>query len=312
MALFFSGAGFSHWAAQLPLANDLFDFQIEPFGIIEPNKLATVREIKKAWDQNHPNEPVEAFIHYASHESVEIDQAIKWYLVRRLSEPYLWYEKHAMRWRRHVLMIDENRVLERPGIKEARNFLDLLINFGLQGIITTNYDLIIEYSLGTKGFNYGTDGEILTGRGPYPISQWQNPIQLTGHIPLSKVHGSISWDSNNHYTDGRRGLTGNALIVAPDPDKTRPSELIPMWDLAADILRKSKNIVVFGFGFNKYDSALLELLNENGKAISRVMLIDVAPKTKIAMELWPKAEINSTNPPPEGLNSIRSWLKRCN
>jgi len=311
MVLLFTGAGFSHWAAQLPLANDLFDFQIEPFGVREPNKLATVRELKKAWDENNPNQPIEALIHYASHKSLESDQAIKWYLVRRLSEPYLWYEKHAMRWRRHVLMIDENRVLECPGIKEAHNFLYLLINYGLQGIITTNYDLIIEYALGTKKFNYGTEGEILTGRGPYPLSQWQNPVQLTGSIPISKVHGSISWDSKNHYTDGRRGLTGNALIVAPDPDKNRPIELIPMWDLAEKILGQSNHLIVFGFGFNKYDTALLELLKEYGKSISRVLLIDIAPKTEIGKELWPKAEINSTIPPPEGIKTIKSWLGHC-
>jgi len=74
-------------------------------------------------------------------------------------------------------MIDENRVLERPGIKRAQNFLTWLSRFGLQGVITTNYDLIIEYALGTKGFNYGDVGEILQGRGPYPVSQWHNPVR---------------------------------------------------------------------------------------------------------------------------------------
>ena len=126
MASLFVGAGFSHWAAQLPLANNLFDFQIEAFGVREPKKLAKVQEIKNNWDKNHPDEHVEAFIHYATHKSGEIDQIVKWYLVRRLSEPYLWYEKHAGRWRRHVLMIDENRILERPGVIEARNFLTFL------------------------------------------------------------------------------------------------------------------------------------------------------------------------------------------
>ncbi len=206
-------------------------------------------------------------------------------------------------------MIDENRILERPGVIEARNFLTFLINFGLQGIITTNYDLLIEYALGTKNFNYGNRGETLTGRGPYPVSQWLNPVKLTGLIPLSKVHGSISWDSNNRYTDGRRGLTGNALIVAPNPNKNLPDELIPMRELAANILKKSKNIIIFGFGFNQYDSSLLELLHENGIAISKVMLIDVVPKTDIAQELWPKADIYTTLPPPEGSKNIRLWLE---
>ncbi len=82
-----------------------------------------------------------------------------------------------------------------------------------------------------------------------------------------------------------------------------------MRELAANILKKSKNIIIFGFGFNQYDSSLLELLHENGIAISKVMLIDVVPKTDIAQELWPKADIYTTLPPPEGSKNIRLWLE---
>ncbi|MFO8035014.1 MAG: SIR2 family protein [Anaerolineales bacterium] len=309
MTTLFVGAGFSYWAANLPLANDLFDFQIDAFGVREPQKLERVMEIKSNWDKNHPDEHIEAFIHYAINQNKEIENLVKWYLVRRLSEPYLWYEKHANRWRRHVLMIDENRALDRPGVKEAKNFLNYLIRFGLKGIITTNYDLLVEYALGTKNFNYGSKGEVLTGRGPYPVSQWQNPVRLRGKIPISKVHGSISWDTEKHYTDGRRGLTGNALIVAPNPEKNRPDELISMWSLASNILRDTNQIIFFGFGFNRYDSALLDLLSENGNSISKVILIDVDPKTDIAQELWPKAIISSALPPPDGSDKLQSWLE---
>lgn len=305
----FTGAGFSYWSARLPLAKDLFDFQIEPFGVREINRLSKVRDLWKAWVAFHPTDPTEAFIYDTIHRDNESSRAILWYLVRRLSEPYLWYETHANRTRRHVLMIDENRVLERPGIKRAQNFLTWLSRFGLQGVITTNYDLIIEYALGTKGFNYGDVGEILQGRGPYPVSQWHNPVRLTGRVPLAKVHGSISWDSENRYTDGRRGLTGNALIVAPDPDKSQPIELIAVWKLGAQILNKAKNLIVFGFGFNQYDNALLSFLSDNGSGLEKVLLIDVSPKFEIAKQLWPSADIQSADPPEEGTENIGSWLK---
>lgn len=309
MLAFLAGAGFSFWAAQLPLAKDLFDFQIEPFGVREPKRLARVRQLKEAWDVTNPSEPAEVFIHYALHHSNDSSRSIQWYIVRRLSEPYLWYERHAFRWRRHVLMIDERRALERPGILRARDFITPLFEFGLNGLITTNYDLIIEYALGTKHFNYGSLGEILTGRGPYPVSQWRNPVRLTGRTPLAKVHGSISWDLQNRYTDGRRGLTGDALIVAPAPDKTNPAELTDEWDLAAQILRQASSFIVFGFGFNQYDTALLSHLSENGKTLTRVLLIDVAPKIEIASDLWPSADVQSAEPPPEGSENLNSWLR---
>ncbi len=37
------GAGFSKWAACLPLASQLFDFSIDPFGIREERKLQRVQ-----------------------------------------------------------------------------------------------------------------------------------------------------------------------------------------------------------------------------------------------------------------------------
>ena len=36
------------------------------------------------------------------------------------------------------------------------------------GIITTNYDFILEYAFGSKGFNYGIQNESVLGRGHNP------------------------------------------------------------------------------------------------------------------------------------------------
>ena len=192
MLTLFLGAGFSKWAAGLPLANQLFDFEIEPFGIREIKKLNIIRQMKKDWDVENTNGMSEQFIAYAISESQITRTFLLWYITRRLSDPYIWKEWHAGRWRRHVLMIDENRKNGSPGVIRARKFILQLIPH-LKGIITTNYDLIVEYALGTKYFNYGLSGEVLSGRGSYPISQWQNPVILNGSIPLAKLHGSISW-----------------------------------------------------------------------------------------------------------------------
>lgn len=303
----FLGAGFSKWAAGLPVAAELFDFQLQAFGVTEAAKLRVVTQLKAAWDSEHVGGTAEQFIAHALSLPPRSKSAILWYLVRRLSEPYIWNEWHAGRRRRHVLMIDEIRKLERPGVIRARDFLIGLGN-DITGILTTNYDLIVEYALGTKLFNYGERGEVLSGRGAYPLSQWRNPVALTGPIPVAKMHGSISWDSRGRYTDGRRGLTGNALIVAPTPEKRAPAALASVWDLAGRILRQSSRLLVFGFAFNPYDEALLNHIAEHGRALRAIVLLDVNPNLDRAKQLWPHAELMAFPPPPEGSDHLGEWL----
>lgn len=303
------GAGFSKWCAGLPLATGLFDFRIEPFGSREIKALERVQHIKSEWDCAHPQAHTEEFISdVLSSGHKENRKLVLWYIVRRLSEPYVWKEWHAGRWRRHVLMIDEHRKVDRPGVARARDFMTQL-GFELAGIVTPNYDLLVEYALGTKGFHYGHPGEVLTGRGPYPVSQWKNPVTLTGRIPIAKLHGSISWDENGRYTDGRRGLTGNALIVAPTPEKCASPELATEWALSERILQGAPRILVFGFGFNPYDEALLAHLRKSGTEIRKVAIVDICSRSREAENLWPQARIRCFPPPPEEYEELRSWLR---
>jgi hypothetical protein len=203
-------------------------------------------------------------------------------------------------------MIDENRRLERPGVTRARDFL---VNFGhdLTGVLTTNYDLLVEYAFGTKLFNYGHRGEVLLGRGAYPVSQWQYPVALTGPISIAKMHGSISWDGRGRYTNGRRGLTGNALIVAPTPEKAPPAGLTSVWQLGGRILERSSRLLVFGFAFNPYDEALLRHLATHGRRLEKVMLVDINPNLDSAKQVWPRSEVR-TIPPEENSAELAKWL----
>jgi hypothetical protein len=214
------GAGFAKWAAGLPIASELFDFEIEPFGPRDMQRMQTVRLAWDSWLEQYPHCISEEFVSHAMAHDERLHTAVIWYITRRLSEPYIWQEWHSGRSRRHVLMIDENKKYERPGVSRVRN-LFLPLSLRLSGIIIPNYDLLIEYGLGTGLFNYGRPNEILTGRDPYPVPQRRNPVRLRGTISVAKVHDSISWDNADKYTDGRRGLTGNALIVAPIPEKYR-------------------------------------------------------------------------------------------
>jgi len=307
MLALFLGAGFSKWAADLPVARQLFDFDIEPWGPREYKKLEIVKSLKHNWDISHPHGFTEQFIADALNFQEKNKQVVLWYLVRRLSEPFIWKEYHAQKWRRHVLMIDENRRFNAPGVVKAQSFFQRFYAPSVGGIITTNYDMIVEYALGTKGFNYGIPNETLIGRGPYPISQWKNPVTLKGRIPLAKIHGSISWDEQNRYTDGRRGLTGHALIVAPTPEKQSPDSLKSVWNLTKEILRKATRIIVFGFAFNSYDEAVLNLLQSEGKNLESVLLVNIESRVETAHSLWPSTKIVSAMPPPDENKEIQNW-----
>jgi hypothetical protein len=305
------GAGFSRWAADLPLASQLFDFAVEPFGIREHDRLERVKEQKKRWDAMNPGRLAEQFIGSVllSPDS-RARKDLLWYIVRRLSEPYIWQEWQSRRVRRHVLMIDENRRWDRRGVRVAADFLARLTS-QLSGIITLNYDLLVEYALGSAGFNYGDVGEILTGRGPYPVSQWRNPVRLVGRLPIAKLHGSISWDASGKYTDGRRGLTGDALIVAPAPEKHPPTEMEEQWELARRILSGATRILVFGFAFNPYDEAVLVLLRESGRGLREAAIVDISCHERHAKELWPDARVRHFQPPPQQAAELYTWLKEA-
>jgi hypothetical protein len=303
------GAGFSKWAANLPLSSDLFDFAIDPFGVREQGRLERVKHIKEQWDVAHSGGLAEQFIATVLDSgNVRNKQDLLWYIVRRLSEPHIWEEWSGGGMRRHVLMIDENRRFDRAGVQLAQGFISKCA-MQLYGIVTLNYDLLVEYALGSRGFNYGNFGEILMGRGPYPVSQWLNPVRLTGRIPIAKLHGSISWDANGKYTDGRRGLTGNALIVAPSPEKRQPTELEQQWELARRILGGASRILVFGFAFNPYDQAVLVHLAMSGQGLRDVGIVDVSNREEAAKDLWPKARVRSFQPPPNQTEELHAWLK---
>lgn len=307
MISLFIGAGFSKWACDIPLAKELFDFKIDPFGIREFNNIIFVKKLKDQWDSNNPNGLAEVFIEYALQLDAKIQKSVIKYIVRRLSESFIWKEYHAGRWRRHVLMIDEYRKNNIEGVIKARRFIQSLIPH-LSGIITTNYDLLIEYALGSKLFNYGIKNQVLTGRGAYPLSQWENPVILKGNVTVAKIHGSISWDLQNKYTDGRRALSGNALIVAPTPEKRPDIRLRDVWFLAKSILNQSSKILFFGFSFNSYDKAVLKLLKD-AKNIKKVLIIDINSTVDKAKEIWPKAKIEYCKPELGFKKLYSDWIK---
>jgi hypothetical protein len=301
---FLLGAGFSKWAADVPVAAQLFDFLILA-SIRDSPKLERIRGMKEEWDAAHPEGDSEQFIAHVFERGLQRDRAtLSWYIARRLNEPFLWTQHYGGVPRRRTLSIDETYKRHLPGLDRVRDFLAAHGLAEATGIVTTNYDLLVEYALGSGGFHYGDKGEQLHGPGAHPMRR--EAVTLSGTLPLAKLHGSISWDSDSRYTDGRRALTGNALIVAPVPEKIPPPALRGAWRLAASILSRCECVVVFGFAFNPYDVAVLEMLSDAGRAVRSVELFDIAPPLKRAQDVWPAAEVVPFLPPAPSEAEARS------
>ena len=205
-------------------------------------------------------------------------------------------------------MVDENRKFLVRGVRLTREFLQYFCCSSPVGIITVNYDMLVEYALGAKGFNYGIPYEELRGRRRYPLSP---PIVLSGRLPLAKIHGSVSWDTCHKYTEGRGGITGNTLIMPPTHDKSLIDTLTDARRVAEDILRKSTRIIVFGFAFNPYDQDVLTLLLSCGTALEAVLLVNqpasAESQLNAANNLWPGAEVFFTAPPPDWTADAVVW-----
>ena len=204
--------------------------------------------------------------------------------------------------------IDDSRVRLLPGVLKAQRFLQRFLGSDASGIVSCNYDLLVEYALTTRHFNYGVQGEQLYGRGPNPWfpGRGGHP-RLQGLLPLAKLHGSLSWGNDRRYTDGRRGLSGTAILIPPRPEKEPPPELASTWALARRILSRTTQLVVFGFAFNAYDKAVLHLLGTTGDQVTRVLLVDLSPRTDAACSLWPNATIYSSGP-PDADGRLEHWL----
>jgi hypothetical protein len=305
MPTVFLGAGFSKWAAGLPLATELFDFELDLLSQADTRRLFRLQNDWESWRRRNPTGTAEQFIYWSLNASSHRRSRVTWYVTRRLSQPFMT----RIQGNYATMMINDRRAREHQGTQTAKTFLSLVQAATLPGIITTNYDMLVEFALGTEGFNYGRAGEYLSGRGHNPQFPWQNtPVFVTGKIPLAKIHGSVSWDESYKWTDGKPGRAGHALIVPPAPEKLPPKSLKSVWQLAGKVLSRSSEIIIFGFAFNPYDSAVLKLLERGGSKLRSVLLIDPYPKITVAQNLWPKAVVQTVTDMRDPLPLVRAWL----
>ncbi len=111
------------------------------------------------------------------------------------------------------------------------------------GLISLNYDLIVENALSHLALQYGKFYEL--AKKPNPIVEnfsVTNDLSGSG-IPMAKLHGSI-----------------NRSIIPPTWNKNMNPDIRSDWDLALKLLRNATHIVFLGYSLPSTDNYIKYLL----------------------------------------------------
>ncbi len=220
-------------------------------------------------------------------------------------------------------------------------------------VITTNYDFRIEQVLRhrpmkrplTPGFYYGglPTPQILQGTAlPFTVTNQQRYIELTGAIPLFKIHGSLNWsldfghlklseddrpgafnvshfvsdlpsDRLKLYQDMRPAFrhVGDAAIIPPLPFKHIPKWLSSVWEKSASAMSSSAMWIVCGYSLPPYDTSVTQMVQNAASNVTRIYLM--SPHSVDHRERWqslvPKADITPLPGLPEGISNLRAALE---
>ena len=311
----FLGAGFSV-VGGVPLASQLFDHRPEIDRITRERLIDRVLDAWNSWKSRTGGAPEEYLAHLETHGILRQWHDAVWYvsLVVALSMGTIREIGHTAQ--RTIIQTNVNRT---PGIRCHEDFWDAL--FGKTDdvvVITTNYDVLAERGLRNTprprrrrpGFHYGMGPELLNGSGA-PSYSHIRPIMAAGRIPLFKLHGSVSWslerDQIVHYFDCRPAIQGKALIVAPVKEKTVPPYFRPLWEKAADALRKSQTWIVIGYSFPPYDETINRLFSSNSGNLPAIHVFDPDPNAAARVRhLIPNAAVVEHPGLPDGIPEMEA------
>ena len=214
------------------------------------------------------------------------------YLQRRLAAPSLPQRLDSgVRYRPELLR-------RTPSAAQAEFWSWLLDQILVRAIVTTNYDLTTEQTVGislnaiagSPGFHYaGIQNTV------HPLSsgfdRGSDPSP-TGLIPLAKLHGSLNWSLTDNrvevYPDLRPAFRngGDAAIIPPLPEKPVPWWLAPVWDQARAELAAADEWVVVGYSLPPYDYEINWLLADSARDVRCIRIYD--PFADSIAERWSK------------------------
>lgn len=161
-----------------------------------------------------------------------------------------------------------------------------LRNSELTGVITTNYDIVVEKLLGPMpsgrlgGFRYGVDDETLIGRHAVSSQYTYGPVKVSGKVPLLKLHGSLNWELQEDlklvkYIDTRpsRGQRYTPLVLPPG-DSEAQRLLDSTWKNAEQALRDGIIWLICGYSLPEYDEDIKKLLKDSASDGQRIVIMD--------------------------------------
>lgn len=226
-AVLLLGAGWSRVAGR-PLTSELFDQS--PFAPSEAAARSNERvmEAWRSWVASHPGQGPEPFLAEISPQHSPLQEPL-WpdairYVGARLAEPDVVRLEHELRYGEWITKPS-------PALCHHALLTQLLRQYELTGVITTNFDLLAERTLRHRvmkkpprpGFFYpGIPGPL---RGPSTFSVRHRWVDVSGTVPLCKLHGSLSWaiegGSLRAYADCRPAYRRSNIsyVVPPQPEK---------------------------------------------------------------------------------------------
>lgn len=156
----------------------------------------------------------------------------------------------------------------------------------LTGIVTTNYDLVIEKILGPRpcgrlgGFNYGDPEQPVIGSHQLSTQDWYKVTTITGAVPLLKLHGSLNWAYSDTqpvdvYVDCKPSLRQlRPLVVPPRANSFDNHFLEQVRQRASEVLKAAEVWVFCGYSLPPYDADVSSLLRSSGTNLRRVVIFD--------------------------------------
>lgn len=171
---------------------------------------------------------------------------------------------------------------------------ELLHEHCLTGLVTTNYDMLAERVLRHRpmrrdpepGFYYGGLPRPQRAHGHLPWDRFDphfagkpGDLELTGTVPVCKLHGSLNWERGGNaialFRDQRRAYShgGTAAIIPPSAEKQAQAWLSPVWQAAEGVLNRSKTWIVVGYSLPDYDHAVRDLLHRASRGDVRSVIL---------------------------------------